>query len=392
MDTQITLDAAKAEFARVFQLTDNLHVARAPGRVNLIGEHTDYNDGFVLPMAIDPQVWAVCRPREDSTVRMASTLFPGGFAQWSLDGKIEPGTPKWANYCRGVTAGLLATGIPLSGFDALLINTLPMGGGLSSSAAVEVATACCFLAVGGLDIDMQRLAAICQWAEHKYAGMPCGIMDQTAVISSKAGHAMLLDCRDLSKDFFPIDAHDVRVVIINSNVKHELTGSKYADRRRECSEGVARFRTRYGDRILALRDVTLDQVDESKALLGDVVYARCRHVVSENGRTMEAADLLGKKQYEQAGRLMFQSHESLRRDYQVSCEELDCLVEETMKVKGVYGARMTGGGFGGCIVALVQPRAVEAVIDTVGPLYKERFNRAPTAFVTSAAAGASILE
>ena len=392
MDTQITLDEAKAEFARVYQRSDNLHVARAPGRVNLIGEHTDYNDGFVLPMAIEPQVWAVCRAREDGIVRVASTLFPGQFAEWSLTSKIEAGAPTWANYCRGVTAGLLATGIPLSGFDALLINTLPMGGGLSSSAAIEVATACCFLAVGGLDIDTQRLARICQWAEHQYAGMPCGIMDQTAVISSKAGHAMLLDCRDLSKDFFPIEAHDVRVVIINSEVKHELTGSKYADRRRECAEGVAKFKTRYGEKVIALRDVNIDQVDESKALLGDIVYHRCRHVVTENRRVQETADLLGKKQYEPAGRLMLRSHESLRRDYQVSCEELDCLVEETMKVKGVYGARMTGGGFGGCIVALVQPRAVEAVIDTVGPVFKERFNRVPTAFVTSAAAGASIVE
>ncbi|MFI5381503.1 MAG: galactokinase, partial [Tepidisphaerales bacterium] len=282
MDTQITSDAAKAEFVRAFKLSDNLHVARAPGRVNLIGEHTDYNDGFVLPMAIEPQVWVVCRAREDGIVRIASTLFPGQFAQWSLNDKIEPGTPNWANYSRGVCAGLLATGIPLSGFDALLVNTLPMGGGLSSSAAIEVATACCFLAIGGLDIDMQRLAAICQWAEHKYAGMPCGIMDQTAVISSKAGHAMLLDCRDLSKDFFSIDAHDVRVVIINSEVKHELTGSRYADRRSECAEGVAKLKGRYGESIRALRDVSLDHVDESKALLGDIVYHRCRHVVSEN--------------------------------------------------------------------------------------------------------------
>ncbi len=392
MDKQITPDAAKAEFVRVFQQSDNLHVARAPGRVNLIGEHTDYNDGFVFPMAIEPQVWVVCRPREDGVVRFASTLFPDLFAEWNLEGKIEPGTPKWANYCRGVTAGLRNAGIPLSGFDALLINTLPMGGGLSSSAAIEVATACCFLVVGGLDIDMQRLAGICQWAEHNYAGMPCGIMDQTAVISSRAGHAMLLDCRDLSKSFFPIDSHDVRVVIINSEVKHELTGSEYADRRRQCGEGVTKLRSRYGEKIRALRDVNIDQVDESRSLLGDVVYPRCRHVVSENQRTMEAADLLGKKQYDQAGRLMLQSHESLRRDYQVSCVELDFLVEETMKVKGVYGARMTGGGFGGCIVALVQPRAVEAVIDTVTAAYSDKFNRKPAAFVTGAAAGASILE
>jgi galactokinase len=392
MDTPVTPESAKSQFAQVFGQSDQLHVVRAPGRVNLIGEHTDYNDGFVFPLAIEPQVWAVCRGREDGGVRFASSAFPGQIAEWSVDKPITPGEPRWANYCRGVTAGLLQAGIPLTGLDALLINTLPIGGGLSSSAAIEVATACCFLAEGGLDIDMQRLAAICQWAEHKFANVPCGIMDQSIVISARQDHAMLLDCRDLSRRFVPLDGRELRIVVINSNVKHELSGGEYAQRRRQCEEGVAALGKHFGKTFKALRDVTLEQVEECRDLLGDVVYRRCRHVVGENLRTTQAADLLTARRYEQVGQLMLQSHQSLRDDYEVSCPELDVLVESAMGVRGVYGARMTGGGFGGCIVVLAQPRAVEAIIDTVSLAYEERFHIQPHAFVTTAAAGASILE
>ena len=388
----ITPDIAKAEFAKVFGKSDNLHVVRSPGRVNLIGEHTDYNDGFVFPMAIEPQVWAVCRGREDGAVQFASSAFPGEKAQWSLNEPIAPGKPAWANYARGVTAGLLQTGIPLTGLDALLVNTLPIGGGLSSSAAIEVAAACCFLAEGGLDIDMKRLASICQWAEHKYANVPCGIMDQSIVISGKKDHAMLLDCRDLSTKFVPIDSKDLRVVVINSMVKHELSGGEYAQRRKQCEEGVAILSKKLGKTLKALRDVNLSQVEECKADLGDLVYRRCRHVVGENERTVKAAELLLARQYEDAGQLMIQSHNSLRDDYEVSCPELDALVELALGVRGVYGARMTGGGFGGCIVALVQPRSVESVIDRDLAGYKDKFRIDANAFVTTAAPGASILE
>jgi galactokinase len=388
----INSDIAKEEFAKVFGQSDGLHVIRAPGRVNLIGEHTDYNDGFVFPMAIEPQVWAVCRGRDDGLVRFASSAFPEELAQWSLNEPIAPGKPSWANYARGVTAGLLQAGIPLTGLDALLINTLPIGGGLSSSAAVEVAAACCFLAEGGLDIDMKRLASICQWAEHKYANVPCGIMDQSIVICGKKDHAMLLDCRDLSTKYIPIDSKDLRVVVINTGVKHELSGGEYAVRRKQCEEGVSILSKKLGKAFKALRDVTLAQVEESKVELGDLVYRRCRHVVGENERTTRAAEFLSAKKYEDAGILMVQSHNSLRDDYEVSCAELDALVELAMGMRGVYGARMTGGGFGGCIVALVQPRAVETVMDQVCREYKDKYKIDANGFVTTAAPGASILE
>ena len=244
----------------------------------------------------------------------------------------------------------------------MISNTLPVGGGLSSSAAIEVATALALLAVTGLtDMDRGRIALLCQKAEHEYAGVPVGIMDQTAVAESKAGHAMLLDCRDQSKRFIPLDPNDLRVVIANSMVKHELNAGEYAKRRKQCEEGVAFFRKLNPD-VKALRDVTQALLQSAvpdrnakpagSARPTEVVFRRCRHVVTENARAVEAAGELAKEKYERFGELMVQSHNSLRDDYEVSCPELDFLVEESLKVKGVYGARMTGGGFGGCIVAL----------------------------------------
>lgn len=389
------MDAAnnplKDQFARIFGPDGRLHVVRAPGRVNLIGEHTDYNDGFVFPMAIEPEVRIVCRGREDGRIRLASTVFPDQVVEFSLQEKIQPGEPTWANYSRGVAAEFVAAGIPLSGMEALISNTLPVGGGLSSSAAIEVATAAAFLAVGGLEMDIGRLALLCQKAEHEYAGVPCGIMDQTIVASGRAGHAMLLDCRDLSKQFVALDPNELRVVIVNSMVKHELSGGEYAQRRRQCEEGVAFFK-KHNPAVRALRDVNLKQVEEAKGQLPEVVYCRCRHVVSENARTTEAAKMLGRKEYERMGELMRQSHASLRDDYEVSCPELDFLAEQAMKVKGVYGARMTGGGFGGCIVALAQPRAVDPLIEHLIKVYKEKFALTPAVYVTTATAGTSILE
>src|SRR2546423_11286661 len=213
-----------------------VHVIRAPGRVNLIGEHTDYNDGFVFPMAIEPHVLVVCRGRDDGKVRLASTAFKGQIVEFSVQKKIERGEPTWANYSRGVAAELIAAGIPLTGMDALISNTLPVGSGLSSSAAIMVGTAEAFLKIEQMQIDRTRLALICQRAEHEYANVPSGIMDMTIVASGKAGHAMLLDCRDNSKHYVALDPAELRVVIVNTMVKHELSGGEYAERRRQCEE------------------------------------------------------------------------------------------------------------------------------------------------------------
>jgi galactokinase len=383
--------ALKERFVQLFGGGGKTHVIRAPGRVNLIGEHTDYNDGFVLPMAIEPQVLIVCRSRDDGKVRLASNQFSGTIVEFSVQEKIPRGQPPWANYFRGVAAEMLGAGIPLTGMDLFIDNTLPVGGGLSSSAAIEVGTAQAFLTLAGLKMDPARVALVCQKAEHEYAQVPCGIMDQTIVASGKQGSAMLLDCRDLTKQFIPIDSAELRVVIVNSMVKHELTGSEYAQRRKQCEEGLAVFK-RDSPQIAALRDVSLKQLDAAKDKLSDVVFRRCRHVVTEIARTVEAAKRLNSREYEEAGELMLQSHKSMRDDYQISTPELDFLVDEAMKIKGVYGSRLTGGGFGGCTVSIVQPRHVETFIKGIEESYQKKFNKHPNVFPTTATSCVSVLE
>jgi galactokinase len=385
-------DAEKRAFTDTFGPGGDLHVVRAPGRVNLIGEHVDYNDGFVFPMAIEPHVIIICRKRSDSAVRLSSAMFPGEIIEFSLDGPIEKGPPHWwGNYPKGMAALLAADGQFMPGMDALYLNTLPKGSGLSSSAAMEMATGRALLGLAGIDMDAQKLALIGQQVEHQFAGVPCGIMDQTIVAGGRAGTAMLLDCRDLSKKFIPIDPNDLRVVIVNSMAEHELSGGEYAERRRQCELGVAYFQ-KLDPAVKALRDVTMDQVMSAQKHLPEVVFKRCRHVVGEIGRTPEMAQNLIEKNYYRVGELMVASHNSLRDDYQVSVEELDFLVEQSMQTKGVYGARMTGGGFGGCIVALVTPHAVDALIGHLEPAYHKRFHKKPGIFVTSATDGARMVE
>ena len=386
-------ESSKSAFARTFGGDGKIRVVRAPGRVNLIGEHTDYNEGFVCPMAIEPQVLVVCRARDDGAVRLASTAFPDQIVEFSIERKITRGEPTWANYFRGVAAELELAGIPLTGMDALIDHTLPVGGGLSSSAAIEVGTGIAFLTLAGVEMDRDRLALICQKAEHEFALVPCGIMDQMIVATGRAGHATQYDCRSGTKQFVKIDPNDLRVVIANTMVRHELSGSEYARRRQQCEAGVAFFQRQHpGAEIRSLRDVTMKHLGEAEGKLDPIIFRRCRHIVTENARTTEAGVALAQGKYERAGQLMNESHASLRDDYEVSCPELDFLSEQARTVKGVYGARMTGGGFGGCIVALAQPRAVDGLRSHLEKTYPEQFNIHPTVFATTATAGASVLE
>jgi len=240
-------------------------------------------------------------------------------------------------------------------------------------------------------MDLMRLALLCQKAEHEYALVPCGIMDQMIVASAHENHATLFDCRTFHKQYVPLDSKELRVVIVNSMVKHELSGGEYAQRRKQCESATAFFQQE-NPAIKALRDVTVQQVRAAEGKLEKVVFRRARHVVTENARTVEAAAALEKRDYDRAGELMIASHASLRDDYEVSVAELDFLADEAMKVKGVYGARMTGGGFGGCIVALAQPRAVEALGKQLSERYQVKFGKTPGVFVTTATAGASVIE
>ncbi len=394
---QLDNSVLRQQFAQVFSPGGRVRIVRAPGRVNLIGEHTDYNDGFVFPMAIEPEVRIACRLREDGLVRFSSTMFPGEITEFSIEGDIDKAPlGHWSNYPRGVAASLRNSGLPLVGMDALLTNSLPGGGGLSSSAAVEVATAQAFLTLAGHNVEPMRLALLCQKAEHEYAGVPCGIMDQMIVATARVGHAMLFDCRAFLRKPIPLPSEDVRVVIANTMVRHDLTGadgkSEYAKRREQCQAGVQYFR-QFNPDIKSLRDVSIEMIEQATGKLDELILRRCRHVVSETARCQEAADQLVARNFEQFGKLMCQSHVSLRDDYQVSCEELDFMAEQAMQVSGVYGARMTGGGFGGCIVAVCKPSAVDALIDHLKTTYKNsKYGIDPVVFSTSATGGAGLME
>ena len=367
--------------------------ATAPGRVNLIGEHTDYNDGFVLPMAIERQTVIVAAPRDDRTVRLRSTAF-NDEAVFELSPDPLPGEPSWSNYFRGPIKLCLDAGLTLDhGFDAMVDSTVPTGGGLSSSASLEVATATLMEVLSGKTLDPVAKALLAQKAEHDYAGVPCGIMDQFISAMGKQGAALLIDCRTHETTDVPLADPSIEVLIINSNVKHELTGGEYAQRRAEC-EAAARMLG-----VQALRDATMKQLDAAIDDLSDTEYRRARHIIGENERTLDAAAALRRGDWPEAGSLMFASHDALRDDFQVSCEELDILVELAARAcpehegrPAIIGSRMTGGGFGGCTVSLVHAEAAEAVTRFICDAYRGATGIEPTAFTTRPAAGARALE
>jgi len=361
---------------------------RAPGRVNLIGEHTDYNDGFVLPIAIQRQVVAMWAPREDRRVTFQS-LQAEGEAMIELDSPIAPGLPSWANYCRGVAAGLLSAGAPLKGADILLDGDIPLGGGLSSSAAIEVASALALLEAAGRGghVGGRELALLCQQAEHRFAGAPCGIMDQSIAILGQAGRAMLLDCRDGQIKQVPFDDPGVVLLVADTQVKHDISDGGYGARREQCHSAARRVG------VAALRDADEARVADAghRGELSGKELMRARHVVGEIARTLAACDALTAGDYRRFGELMYASHASLRDDYEVSCEELDAIVEAARGCPAVYGARMTGGGFGGCAIILARSAAADAATRSVQETFHRRFGRACPIFPTRAMAGAGKL-
>ncbi len=378
--------AAKS-FATFFGRAPQWLVA-APGRVNLIGEHTDYNDGFVLPMAIERSTVIAAAPNEHRRITLRSATTKGE-ALLELSRPIERGEPAWSNYARGVVAGFQRLGATFVGFDALIDSDVPLGGGLSSSAALEVATATLLEAVTGLLLDPVEKAMLCQKAEHEFAGVPCGIMDQFTSIMAKEGHLLLLDCRSRTTDLVPLANPELSVLIINSNVKHELSGGEYAERRAQC-ESAARLLA-----LPSLRDAGMPQLESTKGRMTPVIFRRARHVISENARTTQAAREIRAGNAPKLGQLMYASHDSLRDDFEVSCGELDLLVELARQLgekAGVFGSRMTGGGFGGCTVSLVETRAVEGIRHHIGEAYRARTGLEATMFVSRPAGGARVLK
>ena len=359
---------------------------QAPGRVNLIGEHTDYNDGFVLPCAIDYQAIIAATPRDDQKVVVTAAAFDGQTTEFELALPVEPSEDAtWSNYVRGVATALLERGLTLKGANMAIIGNVPQGAGLSSSACLEVCTGLALTRMSGHDVSLKDLALIGQEAENKYVGVNCGIMDQMVSARGEEGHAMLLDCRSL--DTRPVAIPEgAAVVIINSNKKRGLVDSEYNTRRQQCEAVAKHFE------VKALRDITVEMLEARKDELNEVAYRRARHVVTEDVRTLEASEVMPRGDLKRMGELMAASHTSMRDDFEITVPEIDAIVDIVKDVIGEEGGvRMTGGGFGGCVVALAPESKVEAIRQAIDSQYKTVTGLVADIYVCKASQGASVL-
>jgi galactokinase len=356
-------------------------IVRAPGRVNLIGEHTDYNDGYVLPMAIDHAVWIALRPREDDIVHIHS-LDLGLDSVFKLD-HIEKGEG-WAEYPKGVAWALREAGYSLRGWEGVMTGEVPRGAGLSSSAAVELATARAFASASGFDWDAKRMARLSQKAENQWVGVNCGIMDQMASAASKAGHALFMDCRTLEIQHAPLP-QGVAVVVLDTSTRRGLVDSAYNERRAQCEAGARFFN------VKALRDVSVAEFERRQSEIEEeAVLRRARHIITENQRVLDAMEAMRANDVSRLGQLFNASHASLRDDFEVTNEALNQIVEAAQAQSACYGARMTGAGFGGCAVALVREDSVEAFIQAVSAAYRQMSGLEAAVYVCQPSEGASV--
>lgn len=377
-------ERVRREFERRYGASPSL-LARAPGRVNLIGDHTDYNDGFVLPMAIDRAVWIALRPRNDSRVAAHSLDFNDGLSFEAR--QAVHGERGWGEYVRGVAWALdeMASrhGAALRGWEGVVAGDVPLGAGLSSSAALELATARAFAAVSELAWEPAAMARLAQRAENQWVGVNCGIMDQLISAAGVAGHALLIDCRSLDTRAVPLPS-DVAVVVLDTATRRGLVDSEYNERRARCESAATLFGVR------ALRDVDEHLFAERGGSLDDVTRRRARHVITENARVLTAAEALGAGKVRRVGELMSESHRSLRDDFEVSRAELDAMVEIALAQEGCFGARMTGAGFGGCAVALVASDIAQRFAGAVATQYEREVGLTPAVYVCAASDGASV--
>lgn len=379
------INEAEIAFTEKFKNKPDV-VVFAPGRVNLIGEHTDYNDGFVLPMALPLVTVVVGSKNNTDTCHVITTNQNSDLpreTEFLVPSRqpLQPGTPKWANYVKGVVMNFKGA---VPGFNAVISSSVPLGGGVSSSAALEVAVYTFLEALTGQKTtNLRDKALACQKAEHTFANMPCGIMDQFISVMAKEGSALLIDCRSMEATTVPINDPKIVILITNSNVRHELTGSEYPTRRKQCEEAAKLLGKK------SLRDAQLSDIEVlQKKTTDENIVRRARHVIGEISRTEQAAKALKNRDFTLFGKLMLESHESLRSDYEVSCAELDELVKAATEVKGVLGSRMTGGGFGGCTVTLVHKDAVNEVISNT----KKKYKGNPTFYVVTPSAGATVVK
>ena len=386
---QALIDTTKSVFVKQYGI-EPIWIACAPGRVNLIGEHTDYNDGFVFPMAIERCTIIAAAPSGGNE----STVFSVNKNQSAAiltDGSSQPPEKVvWSSYVQGTVQYAFEAGFKAKPFRAVINSDVPLGGGLSSSASLEVAVATLVEAMSGKQFDPVQKALICQKAEHNYAKMPCGIMDQLIAVLGQSEHAMLLDCRSKQPKMIPMTDPNVSVLIVNSNVKHQLTGSEYPDRRRQCEKAANLLG------VPMLRDATLPQLEATRNRFeqeadGDLCYRRARHIISENDRTTAMASALTKGDWASCGQLMGASHQSMKEDFEITCPEIDQLVEITQSVSGVIGSRMTGGGFGGCTVSLIDVNQTAKIVETITSRYQSATGIEPVAFVSRPAQGTRVL-
>ena len=379
----------RTAFSHAFGDARNTTITRAPGRVNIIGEHTDYNDGYVLPIAIDRSVLVAMRPNGSSIVNIRSVNYDQS-ASFDLNAEGLEADAQWLRYPFGVAKVLLAEGHALAGIDVAVEGNVPLGGGLSSSAAVEVAFALAYCTASKLDIDPLALAQLCRKAESEYAGVNCGIMDQYVALFAEKDHAVFLDCRNLTHEQVPCRTDAVKLVVSDTGVRHSLAGSEYNTRRAQCEQGAASFARRIHG-VKNLRDLAPEDVQMLGQDLESPVLERCRHVVTENARTMAAAQALRRKNVYQLGVLMSASHESLKNDYEVTCKELDLMVDIASELPGVFGSRMTGGGFGGCTISLVASEKVDDFCKALAQKYEAATGISPHIYIVAAESGAEIL-
>ncbi len=372
------------EFCRRYGVTPR--VFRAPGRVNLIGEHTDYNDGFVLPVALEFSSYVAIAPRDDRKVTLYSRNVEES-TEFSLDENIARPTGHWSDYVRGVAGMLQGAGIPVSAADVMISGNVPIGSGLSSSASLEVACAFAFLACSEVSMERIAIAQLCQRAEHQYVGAQCGIMDQFVACFGQEHKALMLDCRSLAHEAIVLDP-SVRIVVCNTRVRHDLAAGEYNRRRLDCETGVRQLAAKLGARVHALRDVSVSDLERCREDLPELLYRRCHHVITENARVQQAVAALKGGDIDAFGALMYESHRSLRDEYEVSCPELDLMVDLARALPGVYGARMTGGGFGGCTVNLVRAGAADEFKAAIEREYARCQGLDPEVYVCAAADGA----
>lgn len=368
--------------------TSNPLIIRSPGRVNLIGEHTDYNEGFVLPAAIDKAIYLAFAKNHRKECRVFSLDF-GEEKSFTLD-NMQPGKG-WINFVLGVTAKIKAAGHQVEGFDCVFGGDIPIGAGLSSSAALENGVGLGLSELFGLGLDRLEMVKLSQLAEHEYAGVNCGIMDMFASMMGKKDHAIRLDCRSLDYVYFPVALGNYQLLLCDTQVSHSLADSAYNTRREECQQGVEKIKELYPD-VKNLRDVDLSMLDEVRNGLPEKVFERCAYVVKENERVIKSCHALENNDLPAFGALMYGSHEGLSKDYEVSCRELDFLVEKTRKMSFVLGARMMGGGFGGCTINLLAKEHKAAFIQDMSHAYQKEFGKDVKVYEVNIEAGTGTFE